>query len=75
MVDLCKIKLSWKDFPNASVDRYVYQHASLDKVALIPHSCFIDEKETTFLISCSESSHFEIIYCEGMMQYFCTLII
>jgi len=38
MADLCKIKLYCKDLLNASVDRYVYQHASLDKFSLIPHS-------------------------------------
>jgi hypothetical protein len=55
MADSCKIKLSCNDFLNSSVDHYVYQHVSLDKFALIPHSWFTDEKETMFLRRCRES--------------------
>lgn len=35
MIDLCKIKLSCKEFLNASEDDYVYQHAAMDKFALV----------------------------------------
>ncbi|AES71029.1 hypothetical protein MTR_3g069260 [Medicago truncatula] len=67
MVDLCKIKLSCKDFLNILADLYVYQHASLYKFPLIPHSWFTDEKETTFLIR-RENGNLEILYHEGMVQ-------
>ena len=63
-----------KDFLSASADRYVNQHASLDKFPLIPLAWFTDEKETTFLSRCRESGNLEILYCEGMMQYFSTLM-
>jgi len=72
MVDLCKIKLSCKEFLSASEDRFVYQHASLDKFALIPLPWFIAEKETSFLRRCRESGNLEILYREGMEQYFST---
>ena len=61
MAYFCKIKLSCKDFLNASTDHYVYQHASLDKFHLIPLAWFTDENETTFLRRCRESGNLEII--------------
>ncbi|AES92025.1 F-box plant protein, putative [Medicago truncatula] len=56
MIDLCKIKLSCKEFLNASEDDYVYQHAAMDN-------------------RCRESGNLEIIYREGMVQYFSTLMV
>jgi len=75
MVDLCKIKLSCKEFLSASEDRFVYQHASMDKFALIPLPWFTDEKGTSFLRRCRESGNSEILYREGMEQYFSTLML
>lgn len=75
MAGLCKIKLSCKDFLNASADRYVYQHASLDKFPLIPLAWFTNEKETIFLRCCRGSGNLEILYCEWMVQYFSTLMV
>jgi hypothetical protein len=75
MTDLCKIKLSCKEFLNASKDGYVYQHATMDKFALVPLPWFTDEKETSFLSRCKESGNLEIIYREGMVQYFSTLMV
>jgi len=43
-----KFKSSCNDFRNASVDRYIYQHVSLDKFALIPHSWFTNVKKPRF---------------------------
>jgi len=75
MADLYKITLSCKDFCKALKDPHVYQHAALDKFALIPLPWFTDEKETTFLNRCRESGNLEIIYREGMVQYFSTLMV
>jgi len=75
MADLFKITLSCKDFCKALKDPHVYQHAALDKFALIPLPWFTDEKETMFLSRCREMGNLEIIYREGMVQYFSTLMI
>jgi hypothetical protein len=72
MVDLCKVKLSCKEFLNVSEDGYVYQHASMDNFALVPLPWFTGEKETSFLRRCRESGNLEILYREGMVQYFST---
>ncbi|GAU20444.1 hypothetical protein TSUD_130020 [Trifolium subterraneum] len=74
MADLCKVKLSCKEFLNASEDGYVYKHASIENFALVPLSWFKDEKETSFLRRCKESGNLEILYREGMVQYFSTLM-
>jgi hypothetical protein len=68
MADLCKTKLSCKEFLNA-------QHAVMDKFALIPLPWFNDEKEAVFLSCYRESGNLEIIYREGMVQYFSTLMV
>jgi hypothetical protein len=75
MADLCKIKLSCKEFLNASEDGCVYQHAAMNKFALIPLPWFTNEKEVSFLRRCRESGNLEIIYREGMVQYFSTLMV
>jgi hypothetical protein len=69
MADLCKVKLSCKEFLSASEDGYVYQRASIDKFALVPLMWFKGEKETSFLKRCKESGNLEILYREGMEQY------
>ncbi|KAJ1395210.1 F-box-like domain superfamily [Sesbania bispinosa] len=68
--DLCKIKLSCKEFRLAAEEDYVYQHASIEKFALVPLPWFTDEKETSFLNRCRESGNLQISYREGMVQYF-----
>ncbi|GAU25420.1 hypothetical protein TSUD_70730 [Trifolium subterraneum] len=75
MADLCKVKLSCKEFLDASEDGHVYQHASMDNFALVPLSWFREEKETSFLSRCRESGNSEILYREGMVQYFSTLMV
>jgi hypothetical protein len=75
MADLFKITLSCKDFYKASKDPHVYQHAALDKFPLIPLPWFTNEKETAFLSRCREMGNIEIIYREGMVQYFSTLMV
>jgi hypothetical protein len=70
MADLCKVKLSCKEFLSASEDGYVYQRASMDNFALVPLPWFKGEKETSFLKRCKESGNLEILYREGMVQYF-----
>ncbi|WJX31695.1 hypothetical protein P8452_20100 [Trifolium repens] len=75
MADLCKVKLSCKEFLIASEDGYVYQHASMDNFALVPLSWFTNDKETLFLRRCRESGNLEIFYREGMVQYFSTLMV
>ncbi|KEH35004.1 hypothetical protein MtrunA17_Chr3g0116531 [Medicago truncatula] len=75
MADLFKTTLSCKDFCKALEDPHVYQHAALDKFALIPLAWFTSEKETMFLSRCREMGNLEIIYREGMVQYFSTLMV
>ncbi|GAU11159.1 hypothetical protein TSUD_197830 [Trifolium subterraneum] len=75
MTDLCKVKLSCKEFLDASEDGHVYQHALMDNFALVPLSWFREEKETSFLRRCRESGNLEILYREGMVQYFSTLMV
>ncbi|OIW19595.1 hypothetical protein TanjilG_18405 [Lupinus angustifolius] len=73
VLDLCKVKLSCKDFLHASEDDYVYQHVSMDKFALVPLPWFINEKESSFLKRCKDSGNSEITYREGMVEYFSSL--
>lgn len=73
VLDLCKVKLSCKQFLHAAEDDYVYQHASMDKFALVPLPWFTREKETSFLKRCRESGNSEISYREGMVEYFSSL--
>lgn len=75
MADLCQMKLTCKDFLDASEDGYVYQHASMENFALIPLPWFTDEKETSFLRRCRENDNLEILYREGMVQYFSTSMV
>ncbi|CAL5198882.1 unnamed protein product [Lathyrus oleraceus] len=75
MADLCQMKLSCKDFLNASEEGYVYQHASMENFALIPLPWFTNEKETSFLRRCRENDNLEILYREGMVQYFSTSMV
>nr|XP_004508220.1 putative F-box protein At1g67623 [Cicer arietinum] len=75
IVDLCKMKLTCKEFLSASEESCVYQHASMENFALIPLPWFTDEKETSFLNRCRNSGNLEILYREGMVQYFCSLTI
>ncbi|CAL0330655.1 unnamed protein product [Lupinus luteus] len=73
MLDLCRVKLVCKDFLDASEDDYVYQHASMDKFALVPLPWFINEKESSFLKRCKDSGNSEITYREGIVEYFSSL--
>ncbi|XP_045786877.1 F-box protein At2g35280-like [Trifolium pratense] len=75
MADLYKVKLSCKEFLNASEDGYVYQRASMDNFALVPLPWFKREKEILFLRRCRERGNLEIFYREGMVQYFKTLML
>jgi hypothetical protein len=69
MADFCKIKLSFKDFLNAFVDRYVYQHASLDKFSPLKWKLhFLDVVGKVVIW------RFFIVK-ELMVQYFCTLMV
>jgi hypothetical protein len=45
MADLCKVKLSCKEFLSAFEDGYVYQRASIDKFALVPLMWFKGKKK------------------------------
>ncbi|XP_061346724.1 putative F-box protein At1g67623 [Gastrolobium bilobum] len=75
IADICKVKLCCKEFLHAAEDNYVYQHASMDKFALVPLQWFTQEKESSFLNRCRESGNLEILYREGMVQYFSSLMV
>ena len=69
--DHCMIKLCCKEFLRAAEDNYVYRHASMENFALVPLPWFKgNNKEFPFLKRCRESGNSEILYREGMLQYF-----
>ncbi|KAG5011129.1 hypothetical protein AAZX31_07G229700 [Glycine max] len=68
--DHCMIKLCCKEFLHAAEDDYVYRHASMENFALVPLPWFTGNKESSFLKRCRESGNSEILYREGMLQYF-----
>ncbi|KAH1116432.1 hypothetical protein AAZX31_17G025500 [Glycine max] len=69
--DHCMIKLCCKEFLRAAEDNYVYRHASMENFALVPLPWFKgNNKEFPFLKRCRESGNSEILYREGMVQYF-----
>lgn len=68
--DHCMIKLCCKEFLHAAEDDYVYRHASMENFALVPLPWFTGNKESSFLKRCRESGNSEILYREGMVQYF-----
>ncbi|MED6130288.1 hypothetical protein PIB30_000189 [Stylosanthes scabra] len=70
IVDLCKVKLSCKEFQKAAENDHVYQHASMENFALVPLPWFTQQKKSWFLKRCRESGNLEISYREGMMEYF-----
>lgn len=69
--DLCKAKISCRDFLHAADHDYVYQHVSMEKFPLIPW--FTSDKESSFLRRCKESGNSESLYREGMVEYFSSL--
>ncbi|XP_061349138.1 putative F-box protein At1g67623 [Gastrolobium bilobum] len=70
IVDLCRVKLTCKQFLHAAEDDYVYQHVSMDKFPLVPLAWFTNEKILSFFKRCRESKNLEILYRDGMVQYF-----
>ncbi|RYR76377.1 hypothetical protein Ahy_A01g000967 [Arachis hypogaea] len=70
IVDLCKVKLSCKEFLNAAENDHVYQRASMENFSLVPLPWFTEQKECWFLKRCRESGNLEIAYREGMVEYF-----
>ncbi|CAL0330563.1 unnamed protein product [Lupinus luteus] len=62
------MKKCCKDFLDAAEDSFTYQHVSLDKFPLIPW--LLDDKRISFLERCKESKNMDMLYTEGLLQYF-----
>ncbi|CAJ2634949.1 F-box protein [Trifolium pratense] len=69
-LDLHNVKISCKDFLQATNHNYNYvlQKVSLDNFPLI--QWFPNEKALTFLRRCEESENIEILFREGLREYF-----
>ncbi|KAK7264633.1 hypothetical protein RJT34_32242 [Clitoria ternatea] len=73
LIDLCNMKLCCKEFLHVAEDDYVYHHVSMEKFPLVPHGWFQGKRESFFLKRCGESGNSEMLYREGMVQYFSSL--
>lgn len=72
-LELFKIKLTCKELRDAADDDSVFQHASFDVLALVPLPWFKRQEELSFLKRCEKMGNLEILYREGMVQYFTSL--
>ncbi|KAK4425357.1 hypothetical protein Salat_1729700 [Sesamum alatum] len=67
--DIHNAKLSCKDFHEAAEDTYVYRHMSLDSFPVVAWNP-LSEKQQTFLTKCKECQNPEIMYRQGVLDYF-----
>jgi hypothetical protein len=67
-LDLHNIKMCCKDFLQVTKQNYVLQKVSLDNFPLI--QWFPNEKALSFLKRCKESENIEILFREGLCEYF-----
>ncbi|KAL0456849.1 UNVERIFIED_CONTAM: hypothetical protein Slati_1024100 [Sesamum latifolium] len=67
--DIHNAKLSCKDFHEATEDTHVYRHMSLDDFPLVPWNP-LSEKQQSFLTKCKECQNPEIMYRQGVLDYF-----
>ncbi|KAK7271223.1 hypothetical protein RJT34_26944 [Clitoria ternatea] len=66
--DLHNMKLCCKDFHNASEDKYVLRHTSLDKFPLV--QWYPNDKKLSFLERCKKSDNIDSLYREGLRELF-----
>ncbi|KAL0414149.1 UNVERIFIED_CONTAM: hypothetical protein Sradi_1616600 [Sesamum radiatum] len=67
--DIHNAKLSCKDFYEAAEDTRVYRHMSLDDFPLVPWNP-LSEKQQAFLTKCKECQNPEIMFRQGVLDYF-----
>ncbi|GAU34133.1 hypothetical protein TSUD_66120 [Trifolium subterraneum] len=67
-LDLHNVKMCCKEFLQVTEQNYVLQKVSLDNFPLI--QWFPNEKASSFLKRCEESENIEILFREGLREYF-----
>lgn len=67
-IDLFSAKLSCKDFHRIAEEDYIFEHVSLNKFYAIPWNQ--NAKASSFFERCKESGNPELLYREGMTDYF-----
>ncbi|WJX92714.1 hypothetical protein P8452_74318 [Trifolium repens] len=68
LIDLHNIKMCCKDFLQVTEQKYVLQKVSLDNFPLI--QWFPNENALSFLKRCEESENIEVLFREGLREYF-----
>jgi len=66
--DIHHMKICCKDFLQATEENYVLQKVSLDNFSLV--QWFPNDKALSFLKHCTESGNIEILFREGLREYF-----